>query len=143
MFETVLHGTERAIAAAGRDCRGFLLFSSGAVYGSHPALPHFSEDMMLGPDPSRARSAYAEAKRAAETVCAIAAERGLPTRLARCFAFVGPHMPFDRHFAIGNFVADALEGRPITIKSDGSPVHDGPGQGEPADPDPRPGRQAL
>jgi dTDP-glucose 4,6-dehydratase len=30
-------------------------------------------------------------------------------------------MPFDQHFAIGNFIADAVEGRLIRIKSDGKP----------------------
>jgi dTDP-glucose 4,6-dehydratase len=31
-------------------------------------------------------------------------------------------MPFDRHFAIGNFIADAVDGRPIRIRSDGLPT---------------------
>ena len=68
-----------------------------------------------------ARNAYAEGKRAAEQLGAIAASRGVPVRIARCFAFVGPHMPFDKHFAIGNFIADAVLGRQIRIKGDGRP----------------------
>src|SRR5471030_3121517 len=31
-------------------------------------------------------------------------------------------MPFDKHFAIGNFIADAVEGRQICVKSDGRPL---------------------
>jgi dTDP-glucose 4,6-dehydratase len=99
------------------------MLSSGAVYGpAREGLRGFAEDNPGGPGPSLASNAYAEGKRAAEQVCAIAATEGLPVRIARCFAFVGPHMPFDRHFAIGNFIADAVDGRPIRVRSDGRPL---------------------
>lgn len=123
LFETIVDGTRRTIAAAGTRCRGFLLLSSGAIYGpGRPDAARFAETDCGGPDPSSVRSAYAEGKRAAEQFGAIAAGAGVPVRIARCFAFVGPHMPFDRHFAIGNFIADAVDGRRIRVRSDGRPL---------------------
>jgi dTDP-glucose 4,6-dehydratase len=122
LFESILEGTRRVIAAAGPKCKGLLLLSSGAVYGPPRAGSiRYLESEPGGPDPSSIRSTYAEGKRAAEQLGAIAVSRGIPIRVARCFAFVGPHMPFRKHFAIGNFIADAVEGRQIRVKSDGRP----------------------
>jgi dTDP-glucose 4,6-dehydratase len=123
LFETLVDGTRRVIDAAGPRCKSLLIISSGAVYGpAREGQERFRETEAAGPDPSLLKNTYAEGKRAAEQLGAIAAAGGIPVRVARCFAFVGPHMPVDRHFAIGNFIADAVAGRVIRVTSDGRPV---------------------
>jgi dTDP-glucose 4,6-dehydratase len=123
MFSVIVDGTKRVLEA----CRlanpvRSLLVSSGAVYGRQPpTISHVSEDYEGGPVTTSSSSAYGEGKRAAELLVSMAAEHeGIPFSIARCFAFVGPLLPLDAHFAIGNFIADALAHRPIRVTGDGT-----------------------
>jgi dTDP-glucose 4,6-dehydratase len=124
MFETILEGTRRTLELARHaGVRKYLFISSGAVYGRHPrALGEIAEDDRGGPDPMDPASAYDEGKRAAELMCSLAHRaHGLETKVARCFAIVGPMVPLDAHFAVGNFLRDGLAGGPIRVGGDGTP----------------------
>jgi dTDP-glucose 4,6-dehydratase len=123
--ELIVKGTERTLEFVEQTHAPHLLFtSSGAVYGRQPPnLQALPETYAGGPDLSDQRSAYGEAKRMAELVCQLVARRGeVSVKIARCFAFVGPHLPLDAHFAIGNFIRDALRGGPVHIRGDGTAV---------------------
>jgi dTDP-glucose 4,6-dehydratase len=97
----------------------FLFTSSGAVYGNQPqTVAHIPEKQ--GPPFSELTSAYAKGKLLAETTCMQAGEEGSCTPIiARLFAFSGRYLPRDTHFAIGNFVQNVLDRKPILINSDG------------------------
>ena len=125
MFETAVEGTRRTLEFA-RACKSRRVFfmSSGAVYGAQPqSVEYVVEDYAGSPDLSTHRSAYGEGKRAAEMLCAIYRKQfGLDIVTARIFALLGPFLTLDIHFAAGNFILDAIEGRAVTVKSDGLAV---------------------
>jgi len=119
--DTIVRGTQAVIDAVGASNPKLLFLSSGAVYG--PQIEPVSEQARSAPDPLDPGSAYAGAKRLAETLCAAAVQSGSARAIiGRLFAFVGPRIPLSGHFAAGNFIEDALSGRPITIQGDGRPV---------------------
>jgi nucleoside-diphosphate-sugar epimerase len=125
MLDVIVEGTRRALFHAKRcGARRLLLASSGAVYGRLPwTVDRVAEDFPGGPDPMSPTSAYAEGKRVSELMCAQATAAGeVEAVVARGFAFVGPGLPLDTHFAVGNFLRDALAGGPIRIGGDGTPL---------------------
>jgi UDP-glucuronate decarboxylase len=122
-FDQILEGTRHILDLAVRcGARRFLLCSSGGVYGvPAPGVTRIEESFHGIPDPLASRNAYSVAKRAAEHLCSLYADQyGLEVVVARCFAFVGRDLPMDVHFAIGNFIRDALESPLITVRGDGT-----------------------
>ncbi|MCX6968913.1 MAG: NAD-dependent epimerase/dehydratase family protein [Verrucomicrobia bacterium] len=105
--------------AALRSSAGCLLCSTGAVYkpSRSPILenwPRFGAG-----DPLSYPRIRAQVEDQWE---AGFARSGLPVTIARGFAFVGPRLPLDGQFAVGNFLRDVLSGRPVIVHGDGSPI---------------------
>ncbi len=124
-YQQIHEGTTNILdLAVATGARRFLLTSSGGIFGPQPAdLDAFPEDWPGSPSLAEPATAYSQAKRAAEHLCALYREaHGLETVIARCFAFVGPDLPLDVHFAIGNFIRDALSAEAITVAGDGTPL---------------------
>lgn len=124
-FDQIVTGTRSVLDFAVRvGAKRFLLTSSGGVYGTQPAtLERIPESYLGMPDPLSADNAYSVSKRQAEHLCALYSEKhGLVTVVARCFAFVGPDLPLNAHFAIGNFIRDALDRPEIIVNGNGTPL---------------------
>ena len=123
MLATIVEGTRHTLDfAVASGAKRFLFVSSGAVYGRQPReITHIPETYQGSLNTADPNHAYAEGKRIGEElVAAFHKEHYLEATIARCFAFVGPGLPLDAHFAIGNFIRDAMKGEPIRVK-DGTP----------------------
>lgn len=115
MEATIVEGTRRVLAGTA-GVRKALFLSSGAVYGPQPpGVAALSEEVPVGV----MAPGYAEGKRQAEALCA---EAAYPVAIARCFAFLAPHLPLEAHFAAGNFLGAALGGRSPEIRGDGRAI---------------------
>jgi dTDP-glucose 4,6-dehydratase len=114
-------GTRRVCEAVlrARHAPQFLHVSSGAVYGRQPpGVVALAEDAVAVSDGAAGKEVYAPAKRAAEEVVRDFGQASRASvRIARCFAFVGPYLPRDQHFAIGNFIGNALRGQPVEVRA--------------------------
>jgi dTDP-glucose 4,6-dehydratase len=124
MISTIVDGSRRLFDFVGA-CRAskVLQTSSGGIYGRQPvSMPLLTEEFLGAPDPMDPYAAYSEAKRLAEMIGRIASEKfGFEHKVARITALVGPHLPLDAHYAMGNFIRDALAGGPIRIRGNGRP----------------------
>jgi dTDP-glucose 4,6-dehydratase len=125
MIAIIAGGTAQVLALARRcGARRLLFLSSGLASGVQPPeLEAMTEDQNGRLDALDPAAAYGNAKHFAEHLCLQhGREAGLEVVIARCYAFVGPLLPLDAHFAVGNFMRDGLAGEPIRILGDGTPL---------------------
>ena len=120
--DVIVEGTSRLLKFYGQSNTHALTFlSSGAIYGEQPLhITSVKEDSSsfeeaLNNDP------YGSSKRLAEKLI-LDHQEIKKVSIARCFAFLGPFMHFNRQFAIGNFIKSALEQHQINLNSDGTSI---------------------
>lgn len=125
MYNDITTGTINMLNfAVKKNVERFLLTSSGAVYGPQPnSIDKIPEEYLGRPDSLLPSSAYGLGKSVAEHLCCLYQDRyDLQTVIARCFAFVGQDLPLNAHYAVGNFINDALYRKEINVAGDGSPL---------------------
>jgi nucleoside-diphosphate-sugar epimerase len=124
IFDTIVMGARNVLDLAVRSGAKRVLFTgSGAQYGTLQANCPVVETDFRACNSASVASAYGEAKRAQETLAALYEQRhGVQVILTRCFAFSGPGISLDGHFAIGNFVRDAIGRDELVMQSAGLAV---------------------
>ena len=120
MLRINVEAMESILGYAG-NYKPLLFTSSGAVYGTQPqSVSHIAEEVFEPNPPLNQLNAYAQGKQIAEQQCSEAGMRGhCSPIIARLFAFGGEYLPRETHFAIGNFIQNALDRQPIAIQGDG------------------------
>lgn len=94
----------------------FMHLSSGAVYGTSALTLSRIPEGWTPPVEGNEFTAYAKSKIEVEALVSDATLKGaIVGTNPRLFAFLGPFLPLDAHFAVGNFVRDSLNRRNIEI----------------------------
>ena len=93
-----------------------LYTSSGAVYGQTNLNNNRTDELITKPDPddnNEIKKVYANIKMEWEEFLI----NNYPdqTLIARCFAFIGSRLPLNKHFVIGNFIENYLNGKKIDV----------------------------
>lgn len=109
------------------NCKGFLLFSSGDVYGDFSCRSDVmdgalvSENLYGCMDPLDIHSCYSESKRMAETMCySFFKEYDVPIKIARIAHTYSPTMNIDSDPRVfSSFVKNIIEKKNIVMYSDG------------------------
>ncbi len=113
-------GTRYALELAAAHGARFLLASTSEVYGDPEVHPQ-PESYWGNVNPVGPRSVYDEAKRFAEALTmAWHRARHADVGIVRIFNTYGPRLRPRDGRVVSNFLAQALEGRPLTVYGDGS-----------------------
>ena len=123
VHETALQGAANTLAAASRleSLHRFVNLSSGLVLGEQMHYGALKESDIGLLDFTRVHNAYAESRRAAESLVSLyASQYRIPVSTARAFTFLGPYQSLDAPWAVTNFMRDALFGNEIRLHGDGA-----------------------
>ncbi len=120
----MLEYARQRIDAAPGTFHGLLFFSTSEIYGDP------TPDAIPTPETYRGlvsctgpRACYDESKRLGETLCVLYSQQyGVPVSMARPFNNYGPGLKLTDGRVLPDFARDALEGRDIVMRSNGSPT---------------------
>lgn len=105
-----------------KKIKGFLLFSTGDIYGVINGKEVINEHDMGALDPLDIHSCYSESKRMAEAMCySYFFQYSVPIKIARIWHTYAPTMDIENDPRVfSSFVKNIIDGDDIVMKSDGS-----------------------
>lgn len=117
-YDVLYRGSKRVLDfCREKNVQSILLISSGAVYGRQEG---FVKESVVSSELSVVPSSlYAEGKRISEWMF-LNSDIEAKVKVARCFAFIGPHLSLDAPFAVSYFFRQAINNEPIVLQSDGA-----------------------
>jgi dTDP-glucose 4,6-dehydratase len=123
MSRTIINGTINILDFCVQKKAKLLFISSGAVNGINESNNKIKPTDYRPFNPLDGNYSYHLGKICAENLCFnYSLKFDLEIKIARCFAFVGPFLPLEKHFAIGNFINSVLAKKQIIIKSKGASI---------------------
>ena len=115
LISSTLNAARHAVSVKSRniDRPHVVHLNSGAIYGKQITRMRSENDL-----PTTLESnPYIESKLGADKILSKAELKGLiDFQSPRLFAFGGPLLPLDEHFAIGNFLANGLQNQKIEVQ---------------------------
>lgn len=124
----IIDGTKNIIQFAKKSsCKKILYLSSGAVYGNQSVkikkINETSSSAPITSDRNYDLNVLGTTKRAAELYLFLNSQKKyFEASVARCFSFIGPLIPLNVHYAIGNFLRNSINNETIKIKGDGKAI---------------------
>ncbi|QIZ38958.1 NAD-dependent epimerase/dehydratase family protein [Saccharopolyspora sp. ASAGF58] len=120
---TNIHGTENVLDAALRHDARVLVASTSEIYGKNDKVGLSEGDDRIIGSPLKSRWTYSEAKAIDESITHnYVRELGLRAVIVRLFNTVGPRQSGRYGMVIPRLVAQALQGRPVTIFGTGKQI---------------------
>jgi UDP-glucuronate decarboxylase len=118
-LKTNVHGAINILGLAKRTKARVLQASTSEIYGDPEVHPQV-EEYWGKVNPIGIRACYDEGKRAAETLFFdYHRQYQVDIRVARIFNTFGPRMTLNDGRVVTNFIAQALQGKPLTIYGEG------------------------
>jgi len=125
LMTSIACGTANVLRKAGNLSKllMYLNVSSSSVYDAGKTSALITEQEKGNPPFTTSASAYSEASRFGEALCAaMRSETSMPIATVRPFTFCGAYQNIDAPWFLNSFIKDGVNNRPICLSGDGKSI---------------------